>query len=386
MIKIGTTTLYRNYNYGSILQCFALQQILRNQDCDATVINQRIDIMWRIYSIVRKISFLSSCVVYPQRYISYYNFKKESRRSCHTLPSDTVAKMDDFISKYIKEDDISFHKLKFKEESKFDGFITGSDQVWSLASPMLNPFLFLEFTKPQKRFSYAASFGTDTMPIWYKKSLLEKLNKMSSISIRESTALSFLSSYRFNTEPVVSMDPVLLYTASSWRAISTIPLDLKGKKYILLYFLNTPSELAIKHIKNLSLAKDIDVYSFPYEFKTINELPNYKGLLKLSPTDFIGAIDGAEIICTDSFHGAVMSINLSKPFFNYFRSYNKIASQNNRVVSLLNRYGLESTVVSDENQLEIVKYDISTQLEKDRDASNTYINRILNEISNDKQH
>ena len=40
-IRVGIITVHRAFNYGSVLQCFALQSYLQNLGCDVRVIDYR---------------------------------------------------------------------------------------------------------------------------------------------------------------------------------------------------------------------------------------------------------------------------------------------------------------------------------------------------------
>ena len=58
-MKIGLVTFYRNYNYGSVLQCYALQSILEECGCKVDVLNQKeAGLYWKIRSLFIKIKFL----------------------------------------------------------------------------------------------------------------------------------------------------------------------------------------------------------------------------------------------------------------------------------------------------------------------------------------
>lgn len=40
-VRVGIITVHRAFNYGSVLQCFALQSYLQNLGCDVRVIDYR---------------------------------------------------------------------------------------------------------------------------------------------------------------------------------------------------------------------------------------------------------------------------------------------------------------------------------------------------------
>lgn len=187
MRTIGIVTLFKNYNYGSVLQCFALQQVLKKIDCDAiTLYQSEHGVLWQIKRVVKKITLLVSFARYPDRINNVRKAYQESKRSTRDLSSELMGSFDNFIEKRICFTDISFSELR-RSVNKFDAFISGSDQVWGLSGPYLNDFMFLSFAPKNKRYSYAASFGTDTCPKWYSKKLMRLLNGYRNISVRENT-------------------------------------------------------------------------------------------------------------------------------------------------------------------------------------------------------
>jgi hypothetical protein len=110
------------------------------------------------------------------------------------------------------------------------------------------------------------------------------------------------------------LDPTLLRTSEFWIKNSSLCPAVKSKNYIVLFFLNKPSFIAIKHIKQVIKNQTIAIYAFPYQFESYHEISDRIQKIDVSPTEFIRVFSDAELIFTDSFHGVAFSINLKKIF------------------------------------------------------------------------
>ena len=87
---------------------------------------------------------------------------------------------EDFRKKYI-------NIIDFKDIKKLDKVIVGSDQVWNPSVTNLDSRYFLDFVSEDKRYSYAASFGSK-IDDKYKEIFKENLQKFNKISVRENCA------------------------------------------------------------------------------------------------------------------------------------------------------------------------------------------------------
>ena len=100
------------------------------------------------------------------------------------------------------------------------------------------------------------------------------------------------------------------------------------------------------------------------------------------PREFVGLIQSAAYICTDSFHGTILSINLEKDFFALKRhEENDPENQNFRLIHILDRLGLSSRLVIEENgdaDLTPIDYSpVRKRLEAERMKSLGYLTDAL---------
>ena len=372
MKKIGIITFFSNYNYGSVLQCYALQQIIRYLGADPIAIKQsESGFQWKVKKTKRLFEFAFSLLKYPYRLKYVYENYKESKRSCNDMSEATTKLFDRFIDKNIRYELCSYKELNHLDP--YDGYLSGSDQVWGTSGYFLNPFMFLRFTHKSKRFSYAASFGTDSFPKWYESKLRKFISGYTKLSVREETGKTIIENFGLNVTRHV--DPTLLLDKDEWDYIA----QAKIQDGIFLYFLNKPSDLAIEHINNLILKnKTCKVYAAPYSFDEYSRINCSVEIIDLSPEEFLGMISKANVICTDSFHGAVFSVIYRKCFYSYYRQYSHKGVQNNRIETLLNHYKLDSQLINNSNLFYVPDYSYADEMIKDdRNKAIDYLRCII---------
>ncbi len=68
------------------------------------------------------------------------------------------------------------------------------------------------------------------------------------------------------------------------------------------------------------------------------------------PKEFLQLLNACDFVCTDSFHGTVLSINFKKPFVEFIRfNDSNPNSQNSRVYDVLAHYGLMGQIYNKES-------------------------------------
>lgn len=384
MKKVGLVTMYDNNNYGSCLQCLATIKILHELGYEPVVIN-RMDksIVKQTIRLLRKFQFLYRIVLNPEKGNRFRLSISESRRGYNDISIESKNLISKFIKEYIPKENYAYSQLKRKARSdEFLAFISGSDQIWNVSAPYLNPILYLEFAPNYKRIAFAPSFGIDRIPNYEKKELSKKINKYLFLSVREETGREIIKELTAREVPVI-LDPTLLVEKKKWIEFSEVSTKIE-KKYILVYFLNSPSKLAIEVVKKVKYQSKLELIILPYKFDDYNDLEVYK-FYTAGPKEFVGLINNAEFIITDSFHGVAFSINFNKQFYVVERDYGKNIKQNGRILSLVNKCGLESrflkkydTNISNFNLINYEKTNII--LENERKKAKKYLLDALGNI------
>ena len=232
----------------------------------------------------------------------------------------------------------------------------------------------------KKMLSYGSSVGVKEIPnelqIKYKK----YLGRLENISVREvmsAEALDFLN------KPIeVVLDPTMILTENQWNKFikdAEIDPSLKKKKYILCYFVGDRHSYW-KYVEKIKQKTEYDVVVIPLNYNLGNK--SYLKYYKTSPKEFIWLIKNAEIVCTDSFHATVFSIIFQREFYTVKRFLDTSgASQNGRIVNLLDRFDLSNRLIDDETifkRINITNYnEVSQKLKQEREDSIQWLMNAL---------
>lgn len=363
-LRIAKFTLNGYFNYGNLLQNYALQHILQHYA-------DQVDTIW-----IQEENFLPdtwwnwSWKEYIKYILNWRGIRKDIRRGLIGREMARSTRIRDFAERYISYR----HHVDLQTIDKdYDYCIVGSDQVW-------NPYLgdvslyFLPFVPSEKRISYAASISHPTIPDQFQDLYKQGFSEMKTLSLREHAGATLVKQL-VGREAEVHVDPTLLLTAEEWRSISHRPAWFKGQRYLLTYFLgNQPPEIQqIAQDKGLSLINLMDVQKYPYFVTGVEE--------------FLWAIDHADLFYTDSFHGTVFSILFHTPFAVCNRkdaAGSAMEKMGSRLDTLLSYFGMESRRVKEEESYAIPQGSLTVNwescaavLEKERKRSDDYLRRAL---------
>lgn len=354
MKKIGIVTYIKNYNYGSALQAYALQEAIAGRGYDSRLIDY-LDMgkPWNV-RVQRRVVLnrLMGALHAPSAAL------KLERAKGGAVPSkEKRERFDVFYGENIK-----YSVDDYTEKSAYDAIVCGSDQVWSLAVPGLNWRFFLRFTSAGKRVAYAPSFGTSIVPRWNRRLLEKYLREFAYVSVRELSGARIARDAAGLDVPVV-LDPVLLVGKSFWESVA----PHQEGDYIACYFLSDEVG-AIGRVKALSRALGLPVLWFG-DRAPAGEVPQTVG-----PLDFVSALSGASYVCTDSFHGAAFSLLFGKDFSVFDRNYEHNRGQSTRIDSLFELCGVKTEKV--ENRRDVVSWDraaVEKRLGRLRDESERFL-------------
>lgn len=267
-----------------------------------------------------------------------------------------------------------------KNPPVYDIYVTGSDQTWSpnvSGGFELSP-MFLDFAvKGSKKAAYAPSLGVSSFTKEQEQYIKTKLEEYEIVSCREVGGAKLLSNILNEKVPAV-VDPTLLLNKETWRVLAH-KSKIKGK-YIFCYFLGD-KQYYRDFAKQLSNQTGLPLYYIPVHWREFSENENL--VWDAGPLDFVGLINGAEYICTDSFHGVAFSSNLNKNFYAFVKHGGSVnAGDNSRLFDYLHRIGLESRLLFNyEGKLiDIVPIDytpVNIKISQEREVSYSIINRIV---------
>jgi len=346
MKRIGIITFQFAHNFGAVLQCWALQEVLKDIGDSVSVINYCPNYHMKQYRVFPLDNF----------------FKKGLKGKIKTIASSVVHFKERIIRKKKFE---SFSKLlnlteRFSDNgllpdiisNSYDYIVCGSDQIWNyhLTDGTLDSVYF-GYTGAclAKRIGYGISVG-DAELFQYTNELKEYTREMICISARERKTAEMLESI-LDRDITCVPDPTLLLDKKEYEKIANRP---KYKHYILVYLLdyNQLVHTVISRIQNDENYLIIDIS--PSKFI---EIKGAKHINNIGPYEFLGFIHDAEYVITNSFHGTVFSILFNKAFFCLAHK-----KRGDRIVNLLNIFNLSQRLVLSEEQMEkIINHKINYQ-------------------------
>ena len=325
MKKIALLTINSPLNYGAILQMFALNYYLRLQGYASEVIKYTYfkgydnrNLLRKIYSKVWK-------------YIRW--LLKDSSR---------IYKTQQFKNKIVFTQLFQTPQALKKIENCYDAYIVGSDQVWNprFAGEDIN--WCLAFTSRYK-IAYAASFGIRELPAKYIRLYYPYIQALQAVSVREESGAKIIEQMGLKS-PMVVMDPVFLLTKEQWHALG---VPSKQKNYILCYYM--PGFALVEQ----EMRRIAQFYSKKYKLTILNigkkEYSRFffweNNLRGIGPSEFLGLIENAELVITNSFHGTAFSVLFDKKFISVVNTSLGKGDLSSRIVDLLTRIGHTSAIV-----------------------------------------
>lgn len=374
-MKIGILTHPLDYNYGCLLQAYALQKTIKSMGHEVVTINRFSN---------PKVAFLAQFKNWAKRIANHY-IKGKDVRLCwnpnltmdmkRTLFSETQK----FVDRNITNTGIVFPSdlERIDKEYQFDAYVVGSDQVW-LPNFSLNCFLDFVHRDNVKRIFYAASTGStsfaDIPSIAMKCKTLS--SKFSGISVREDSLIPVVKK-TLGRDAIQVLDPTLLLDAKEYLAACVEKEDTSP--IIFTYILDKTKDkkgLVDKVQKELHLPVVAGSVEKDYE--------RGKGMdinkcIYPSVDHWILNMARAKFVVTDSFHGTCMAITFRKPFV----VVGNKARGLNRFLSILRLFNLENRLITDSTQFsssffsQLDDDSISELLGKKRIEAIDYINRNL---------
>jgi hypothetical protein len=311
-MKIKTITCHDVYNYGASLQAYALLHFLNISGHNVEIIdylpnkNRRRYDYFRLAStgFLRKVADLCP---FSEPFLALWQNRWE------ILGRKRKLNFDKFKCEYLKCTELkytTFSDLKNNKPSA-DFFVAGSDQIWNVSyGNGLDPAFYCAFEDDcNKRISYAASFGSSTIPEESVDFIKKMLSRFKAISVRETSGVKIINSLGLDAFHV--LDPVFLLEKEVW---STLCRKSENKNYVLVYdFLH--NDPTIEYVAK-QLAKK-------YKLKIVS-LNDFKPLLyadenvnNAGPIEFLEYVKNAGYVISSSFHATAFSVIFSREFYTF---------------------------------------------------------------------
>ena len=323
-MKIGIFTFHDEYNYGSVLQTYALQSYLMSKGHEVLIIHHHLSPRdERIKGIFATRS--------PRAWIRFIvlgvlgggQFSRQLR----------LRKSRIFIEKNLHLTKYRFYLWnEAPRELGVDALVVGSDQLWSCQWEVPTKYL-LEGAPEIPAVAYAVSIGVSSIPIALHDTYRKGFQRFQSISVREKKAIELIRECRYGGNVVQTIDPTLLVDKSVWDKF--IPRQMISKKgYVFCYLMGvnilTALPVLARFAKRNNCAIKLLVDDFFWNSAALRPSCLVKSLicgirlrmfcykndiqvcLKASHEDFIKSISAANMVLTDSFHALMFSIVFGK--------------------------------------------------------------------------
>lgn len=316
-MKIGLLTFHRAHNFGAVLQCYALQEVIKNLGFDVDVIDYREPYTENYYRIFRLDIFSSIPSLKGKLYYVILSWNRLKRTIRYKL----------FGWKYLN---IS-PKWTGKTMSDYDFYIIGSDQVWSqdCLGDCFNDIYLGKFQRKNgsKIIGYAISSNIRSIDtLNNNKQLSLACERFAAISFRESSVINRLKELT-GVNYTQCIDPTLLTNMSMWENI--IDKRWSKKRYVVLYRLrdaNRPDMSVLFKARKIATELGVSLVEISSNSHSV--------------VDFVSAVANAEYVVTTSFHATVFSLIFHKQFASYLLH----DGNDGRYEDLLRKVGAEECI------------------------------------------
>lgn len=316
MKKVGIVTVHRAYNYGAVLQAYALTKVINDFSYQSEIIDYNTKLHERIYSREGK------------------GWLERTKRPL--FDKLRCERFEKFISNLPLSEKQYFEAKDFNNIPKYDIYVAGSDQIWNVKmKEIMTEVHFLWHKEFKNKIAYAPSLGSSTFKDISKyKKYIEKFDY---IFMREKSGAAIIERL-INKEPIQDvLDPTLLLTADEWKKVTN--KKYKGKKPYLLCYSIGYEIMAI--VRELGKRLDLEIKIIAYDNYYIgNNMVNYPST---GPIEFLDLVRDASLVCTNSYHGLLFSILFGRPMYLIENDDNMGDS---RKRDILHKFGLDSRIMN----------------------------------------
>ncbi len=371
-MRIGLITIYHVPNYGSVLQAYATQELLKGMGHEVKVIR---------YNYFNK-RFYDELGHGPSWREVLYPFKSILK------PKSKAAVLDRFRKEKLNftRSFVSVEAMCTYDWRDYDAFVVGSDQVWNTKFLFGDPCFLLCFAPyGKKRFSLSSSFATNRVAKKYEDVFRTELQKFNALSVRESNGVAIIHSQLGLDKPVeVTLDPTLLLSRKRWLELFPTPKKHPVRPYILYYmwaYAFEPRPYIYEVVKHFRDRLKCDVIAL----EGIRDSGDCKDIHFINADnstipEFMDLFANARLVVTSSFHGTAFALNFGIPLVSVVPDN----SGDDRQTTLLKACGAANSIVKVKTNLESIQPDydkqvVSRELERMRQKSINWINNNIHD-------
>lgn len=349
MKTVGIITTFRQPNFGSVLQAFALQYVIERMGFDVKVIDYKYpnEYHWNLGAKHgrKKITFRSRLG----------DAKRKIQLLIHLRKPTKMEKLNEFIQKeMICTPFYPSRRSILEKPPVFDIYVSGSDQIWN-PNTMFGDMTYMFDFAPNgsRKIAYSSSFSCNNIPQKFLATYKMYLSHFKAIGVRETNGLALVHGITGRNDAKLVLDPTLLLTKNQWHeyALKSNKLVLPSK-FILFYMLAytySPEEKMCELLTYVQRRYNLPIVALsqkPKEFQ--GEYIHLEDNQAIGNYEFLSLFEKAEMVVTSSFHGTAYSLNYGKPLLALEDGKSR---SDDRISSLLNAIGLSSQLVFTDTKL-----------------------------------
>lgn len=308
--RAGLITWHGKHNHGSVLQAYALQQVLARH-CGLDV--QIIDFA---HNWAERVSDAAVHLLYTPTPGTLDRYRS-ARAVWLADVNARYALFEAFIGTHLRLSR-RYEGLRslVEDPPRYDIYISGSDQIWNTdlnIGDLMLPY-FLCFTRSARKIAYGCGMNKDASgPFAIGFQYLPMLRAYKKIMVREEWGAASLA--RYVDAPVdVVLDPTLLLRASDYAPCMRKPRVNIEEPYIFAYFLMIADNVELaRRLKSLAAQSGRRVVLVSSELPIHDEY--ITTVTAAGPAEWLWLIRHAEAVVTSSFHGAALAAVFNRPFY-----------------------------------------------------------------------
>lgn len=359
-------------NYGSILQAYAVSEVLKEFGYKAVMLKvcEPDDSIWK--KIKRKLFCNPFRFIYGRIY-KWFLYEKDLSR-----------KTAEFCNKNLHISEKIYRLDTLSGIPKYNLYVVGSDQMWNFTGEGDERYAeerLLAFApEKSKKISFAVSFGGNSFPSFLANYASEQLKTFDFVSVREKSGVDVCKKLGF-ANAVYHPDPTFLLSADDYRTLYDGNENIPRKRYVLLYLLNNSTRLSLKAFYKWAEKEKLEVVYVNGNMQFCKF--NFYKKTYATVTQWLKLIDHAEYVFTNSYHGTIFSLVFNKKFVSVLQN-GKIALKNERFKSLFEEFDLKNRIYN--SDFDRVKEDLNYSLINEKLTmlrEKSCIKAFLKEIYND---
>lgn len=371
---IGILTFYWADDYGGMLQAYALKRQLE-------LLGERAECI--PYAPVRLTGRYWLCPLYVDRKDGelQYFFQRRLLKWNLSLGLDHWRRrrlMRTFRHRYLTRK-LPIRSVRGISLSPYQTVFVGSDQIWNpdITVGLDDAYIGNIPRKGDCRLvSYGASLGGNPLSADERRKFAQYVGSFFAVSLREQTEVSRIEQL-LGKKVWNVLDPVLLLERTEWERI--LKRDTGGEAIVLCTTERDEALLEYAFSLSKDSGKKIISLSRPSllsrRFHDGKDIPGIEVCIACGPAEFLGYIQSAYCVLTNSFHAMAFSILWEKPFLAFRHNIRSIRQED-----LLRKLGLLSHLAGADKPGDVMEIwtgtdweQVRTRLTKEREVSRRFI-------------